>query len=94
MDVNDSRGSPQAGEHKDTTTRRDFVKTGATLASGLALGVYLKPAMQSAHLAVIANPSFASAPPSGGDPPNPSWPPNPPGRGNPPGPPNPPKPGR
>jgi len=90
MDVNDSRDSPQAGEHKDTTTRRDIVKTGATLASGLALGVYLKPAMQSAHLPVIANPSFASSPPSDGKPPTlpkpprpskPQKPPKPPKRG-------------
>lgn len=91
MDVSDSRDSPQVGEHKDTTTRRDFVKTGATLASGLALGVYLKPAMQSAQLAVIANPSFASSPPSGGKPPTLPKPPRP---SKPPKPPKPPKRGR
>lgn len=96
MDVKSLRDSLQSDAHKDTTTRRDFVKTGATLASGLAIGVYMKPMMQSAHLAVIANPSFGGDPPLGGDPPVPPGRVNPPpGPPNPPpGPPNPPKPGR
>jgi anaerobic selenocysteine-containing dehydrogenase len=41
-----------------TTSRRDFVKTGATLTGALMLGGgYISPRMQSVDLAVVTKPS-------------------------------------